>query len=67
MRTNLHREYQVHRRKSNEQQKIKIISHYSISVQKKSGKKTKDKMEDKANKRKRGQAIGVCSLRGRAD
>ena len=29
-----------------EQQKIKIISHYSTSVQKKSGKRTKDKMED---------------------
>ena len=66
-RTNLHRDHQVHRRKSNEQQKIKIISHYSTSVQKKSGKRTKDKMEDKANKWKRGQAIGACSLRGRAD
>ena len=66
-RTNLYREHQVHRRKSNEQQKIRIISHYSTYVQKKSGKRTKDKMEDKANKWKRGQAIGACSLRGRAD
>ena len=42
----LYREHQVHRRKSNEQQKIRIISHYSTYVQKKSGKRTKDKMED---------------------
>lgn len=44
-----------------------ITLHYSTCVQKKSGKRTKDKMEDKANERKRGQAIGACSLRERAD